>query len=78
VVSPHCVEEKRSIMSIYTVCQTSVVSVTPDTTLKFIATLMKDKNLGCVVIAKDQKPVGIVTDRDLAIRGEASAARTGM
>lgn len=56
-------------MSIYTVCQTSVVSVTPDTTLKFLAALMKDKNIGCVVIAKDQKPVGIVTDRDLALRG---------
>lgn len=56
-------------MSIYTVCQTSVVSVTPDTTLKFVAELMKNKNLGCVVIAEEQKPVGIVTDRDIALRG---------
>lgn len=56
-------------MSIYTVCQTAVVSVAPDTTLKFVAELMKNKNLGCVVIAEEQKPVGIVTDRDIALRG---------
>ena len=55
-------------MSIYTVCQKSVVNVTPDTTVGFVAELMKSKNIGCVVIAQDQKPVGIVTDRDLALR----------
>jgi len=55
-------------MSIYTVCQTSVVSVTPDTTIRFVAELMRSKNLGCVVIAEEQKPVGIVTDRDIALR----------
>ena len=29
---------------------------------------MRGKNLGCVVVAAEQKPVGIVTDRDLALR----------
>ncbi len=57
-------------MSIYTVCQTSVVNVTPDTTIRFVAELMRSKNLGCVVIAEEQRPVGIVTDRDLALRRE--------
>ncbi|OPX71725.1 MAG: Inosine-5'-monophosphate dehydrogenase [Methanoregulaceae archaeon PtaU1.Bin059] len=55
-------------MSIYTVCQKSVVNVTPDTSVRFVAELMRSKNLGCVVIAEEQKPVGIVTDRDLALR----------
>ena len=55
-------------MSIYTVCQKSVVSVTPDTSIRFVADLMRGKNLGCVVVAAEQKPVGIVTDRDLALR----------
>jgi len=56
-------------MNIYSVCQNNVVSVTPDTTVKFVAELMKEKNIGCVVIAENNKPVGIVTDRDFAIRG---------
>jgi len=55
-------------MSIYTVCQKSVVNVTPDTSVLFVAELMRSKNLGCVVIAEEQKPVGIVTDRDFALR----------
>jgi CBS domain-containing protein len=56
-------------MNIYAVCQNNVISVTPDTTVKFVAELMKEKNIGCVVIAENNKPVGIVTDRDFAIRG---------
>lgn len=56
-------------MSIYTVCQKSVVSVGPETTVDFVARLMQDKNIGCVVITDQHKPVGIVTDRDLALRG---------
>jgi len=59
-------------MTIYTVCQTNVVSVSPHTTISFVADLMKEKNIGCVVITEDHKPVGIVTDRDLALRAECS------
>ena len=60
-------------MTIYTVCQTSVVSVSPHTTIAFIANLMKEKNLGCVIITENHKPVGIVTDRDLALRVNLTA-----
>ena len=62
-------------MNIYAVCQNNVISVTPDTTVKFVAELMKEKNIGCVVIAENNKPVGIVTDRDFAIRGGTSVRR---
>ena len=58
-------------MTIYTVCQTHVVSVTSDTTIEFVTNLMRDKNIGCVVITEDNKPVGILTDRDLMIRHTA-------
>ena len=60
-------------MTIYTVCQTYVVSVSPHTTISFVADLMKDKNIGCVIITEDHKPVGIVTDRDLALRIDISS-----
>jgi CBS domain-containing protein len=55
-------------MTVYTVCQTNVVSVKPDATVPFVAGLMKDKNIGCVVVTEDHKPVGIITDRDIALR----------
>ncbi len=55
-------------MTIYTVCQTNVVSVSPQTTIAFVSDLMKEKKIGCVIITENHKPVGIVTDRDLAIR----------
>lgn len=55
-------------MTIYTVCQTNVVSVSPHTTITCVAGLMKEKNIGCVIITEDHKPVGIVTDRDLTLR----------
>ena len=55
-------------MTVYTICQTNVVSVKPDATIPFVAELMKDKNIGCIVVTEDHRPVGIITDRDIALR----------
>ncbi len=30
--------------------------------------MMRDENIGSVVVARDRQPLGIVTDRDLAVR----------
>lgn len=60
------------VMTIYTVCQTNVVHVSPESTIAFVAALMKEKNIGCVIITEEHKPVGIVTDRDLALRNHLS------
>ena len=39
------------------------------TTIKEIAQIMHDKNVGSVVVVdKERKPIGIVTDRDIVIR----------
>ena len=32
------------------------------------ARLMRDARVGCVVVAEDRRPVGVVTDRDIAAR----------
>jgi CBS domain-containing protein len=45
----------------------SVVTGRPEETLAAIAVRMQEHNVGTVVIVKDQRPVGIVTDRDLAL-----------
>ncbi len=55
-------------MTVYTICQKNVVSVKPDATVPFVAGLMNDKNIGCIVVTEDHKPVGILTDRDIALR----------
>jgi CBS domain-containing protein len=55
-------------MTVYACCQTNVVSVKPDATIQFVAGLMKEKNIGCVVVTDNHRPVGIVTDRDIALR----------
>ncbi|WP_461534314.1 DUF294 nucleotidyltransferase-like domain-containing protein [Sinomicrobium sp.] len=43
----------------------NVVSCTPDTPIKEVALIMREKNIGSVVITDREIPLGIVTDRDL-------------
>lgn len=50
-----------------------VVSVSPDTPVIEIARIMKDKNIGSVPVVKDNKVIGIVTDRDIVLRDVAMA-----
>ena len=45
-----------------------VQTLTPEATCVEAAQMMRDENVGAVVVARDGKPVGIVTDRDLAVR----------
>jgi CBS domain-containing protein len=55
-------------MTVFDCCQRNVVSVTPETSVSFVTGLMKEKNIGCVVITSKDRPVGIVTDRDIVLR----------
>ncbi|MDY7081671.1 MAG: CBS domain-containing protein [Halobacteria archaeon] len=45
-----------------------VVTVDPEATVEETAQTMEEENVGCVIIAEDNEPTGIVTDRDIAIR----------
>ncbi|WP_435335065.1 CBS domain-containing protein [Haloarchaeobius sp. TZWWS8] len=45
-----------------------VVRAQPDSTIQDIATKMNQKMVGSVVIHRDEEPVGIVTDRDIALK----------
>jgi len=42
--------------------------VSPDTSVKKVAELMQDKTIGSVILVKNEKLVGIVTERDLVRR----------
>jgi CBS domain-containing protein len=50
-----------------------VVQVTPETNLYEIAKLMDTNHIGCIPVCKEEKIVGIVTDRDIVTRAIASS-----
>jgi CBS domain-containing protein len=45
----------------------NVVTAAPEETLAAVALQMQEHNVGTVVIVENRRPVGIVTDRDLAL-----------
>ena len=45
----------------------SVVTAPLDATLKAVAERMRDMNVGSVVILDGERPVGLITDRDVAL-----------
>lgn len=44
-----------------------VVTAPPDATLAEVGGLMRDRNVGSVVIAEGGRPVAMITDRDVAL-----------
>jgi CBS domain-containing protein len=45
----------------------TVATAPPDATVRAVAEVMRERNVGSVVLVEDGRPVGFVTDRDLAI-----------
>jgi CBS domain-containing protein len=45
----------------------TVVTAEPERTVREIAELMRERNVGSVVVIEHGRPVGFVTDRDLAL-----------
>jgi len=44
------------------------ITASPDKSVKEIAKLMQENSIGSVILVKDDKPIGIVTERDLVRR----------
>lgn len=59
-------------MNVRDVMTTGVKMVRPEATIFQIAKLMRDENIGAVPVVEEDKLVGMVTDRDIVIRGLAS------
>lgn len=55
-------------MKINEVMSNVVETVATDASLQEIAKKMKESDCGCVVVVKDDRLVGMVTDRDIALR----------
>jgi CBS domain-containing protein len=45
----------------------TVVTAPPERTVREIAEMMRERNVGSVVLIEDQRPVGFLTDRDLTV-----------
>ena len=54
-------------MLIREVMTSSVVSAPPGCPVRQVAELMRERNVGSVVLVDEGRPVGFVTDRDLAV-----------
>ena len=59
-------------MAISQYMETKVVTCPPDTTLTQSAKLMKSNNVGTIVVHRNGKPEGMLTDRDLAVKALAN------
>lgn len=56
-------------MSVGAICVRSVQVASPDETVRAVTARMAQADVGTVVIlGEDRKPVGILTDRDIALR----------
>jgi CBS domain-containing protein len=50
------------------ICKKPPVTVPPKAPVKEAARLMRDANVGCVIVSEASRPVGILTDRDIVVR----------
>jgi CBS domain-containing protein len=60
-------------MTIADVMTKSVISVDSSVTINESAKMMEDAKVGAVIVMEDNLPVGIVTDRDFAVKVAAHA-----
>ncbi len=47
---------------------TDVITISEDATVREAAKLMSEKNVGCLIVVRDDRPVGIITERDILTR----------
>jgi len=64
-------------VSIEAYCHRVVCSVGPDETLREAALRMEKEGVGLLVVMEDERPRGVLTDRDVALRAAADGARAG-
>jgi CBS domain-containing protein len=56
------------------ICNRQVVTVPRDVPVLEAARCMRDRHVGSVVVVEDERPIGILTDRDIVVGVLATAA----
>jgi CBS domain-containing protein len=64
-------------MRISEVMTQAVVTADASDTLQRVGELMRDRNVGSVVVCDNGRPVGVITDRDLALAAVADGVDLG-
>lgn len=62
-------------MTLAECCSKDVVMAPPESSVVEAARLMEERNVGSIIVTEEEKPVGIVTDRDIALRVVAQGKR---
>jgi CBS domain-containing protein len=60
--------ERNRAMSIEELVNRNVETLPPSATCVDAARVMRSRNVGSVIVANDKEPLGVLTDRDLAVR----------
>lgn len=55
-------------MKVGRICTKEVIAVEPGDTIARVSQLLRENHVGCVVVHENGRPIGIVTDRDVAVR----------
>ncbi|EKT4467686.1 CBS domain-containing protein [Pseudomonas putida] len=58
-------------MKISEIMSRDVQVVSPDTSLREAAQLMREQDIGSLVVGDNDRMIGVITDRDIVIRGVA-------
>ena len=61
-------EKSLSEMLVKDIMSKALISVDPSTTAFQVAKMMQHGGIGALIVKKDNKPAGIITDRDFAIK----------
>lgn len=64
-------------MKIQEIMTPSVKLTNPDTTIRDAAILMRDDDVGALPVGENDRLVGMVTDRDITVRGVAVEKKPG-
>ena len=59
-------------MQVKEVMTQPVESVSPECTLQHASETMRARNIGALPVCENGRPIGMVTDRDIAVRGVAA------
>lgn len=62
------VKVRRFLFMLRDIINQGVVFVEPGTKIIDVARLMEEKDVGCVLVLDNDKPRGILTDRDIVVR----------
>jgi CBS domain-containing protein len=62
--------EERTVL-VKDVMKREVTVVGPDAWLALAACLMRDQDIGCLPVVEDGRLIGMITDRDIVVRGVA-------